>query len=133
MAVGVETQAMSEGRLRAKLFFGYALDEANEPTVSIFKLSSNLGQRKTFLPFRHDPIEGIDSTMCHGVSLWFAPFENGRQVFSASFSQVVTWTRMSRSDQLPVTPGFIICKSDNPVCDSRNSRQAFSSRVRSCP
>ena len=71
---------MSKGRLRAKLFFGYALNEANEPTVSMFKLSSNFGQRKTFLLFRHDPIEGIDSAMCDGVSLWLAPFENGRQV-----------------------------------------------------
>src|SRR2546422_8238724 len=56
---------------------------------------------------------------------------SGRCV-NASSSHVVTWARMSLTDQSPVTPGFISCASDSPAYDSSNAPHAVSSRCRRC-
>ena len=52
--------------------------------------------------------------------------------FSASSSHVVTCARISFTDQLPMTPGSVICASDKPAYDSLIAAQAFSSRFSSC-
>src|SRR5256885_277908 len=57
---------------------------------------------------------------------------SGRCV-NASSSHVVTWARMSLTDQAPVTPGFSSCASDSPAYDALNASHAASSRRRSCP
>src|SRR5213593_3089384 len=56
---------------------------------------------------------------------------SGRCV-NASASHVLTCARMARTDQSPVTPGFISCASDKPAYDSSNALHAVSSRRRSC-
>src|SRR5438093_132170 len=56
---------------------------------------------------------------------------SGRCV-NASSSHVVTWARMSLTDQSPVTPGFISCASDSPAYDALNAPHAASRRRRSC-
>src|SRR5437667_11694442 len=56
---------------------------------------------------------------------------SGRCV-NASSSHVVTWARMSLTDQSPVTPGFISCAADNPAYDALNAPHAASSRRKRC-
>src|SRR2546422_2697817 len=60
------------------------------------------------------------------------PLMMSGRCFSASSSHVVTWARMSLTDQLPVTPGSVSCESDKPAYDSLIAAHALSSLFKSC-
>jgi hypothetical protein len=81
VTVGIETQAMAEGRFGTELFFRDAVDVDRELAMSIFKVLSDLRQSQASLLLRHDSIEAVDSAMCDGVSRRLAPLENRWEVF----------------------------------------------------
>jgi hypothetical protein len=115
VTVGVETQAMAEGRFGAELFVRDAVDVDRELAMSIFKLLSDLRQGQASLLLSHNSIKAVDSAMCDGVSRWLAPLENRWEVFERFLLPVVTWARMSRTDHSPLTRGLIIWESGNPA------------------
>ena len=76
VAVGVEAQAMAEGRFGAELFFRHAGDVGSETSMRILKVPSDLRQSQTSPLLRHNSIAAIDSAMGDGISRQLVAFEN---------------------------------------------------------
>src|SRR5947209_11858446 len=59
------------------------------------------------------------------------PMMMSGRYFSASSSHVVTWARMSFTDQVSMAPGSVSCESDKPRYDSLRAAHDLSSCCRS--
>ena len=79
MAVGIEPQAMAEGRLPREVLFGHAVQVVEEPRVRFLQLPQDFGERHVPFLFRHLCIEGIDAAGLD-ISRWSTSGEDQRQI-----------------------------------------------------
>ena len=79
MAVGIESEAMSEARLLREVLFRHTLKVADESAVRFLQLAQDLGERKAAFLFCHLRIESIEATVLD-IARQLLPVDDERQI-----------------------------------------------------
>ena len=73
VAVRIEAETTAEARFSGELSLGRRPDQGDEPAVSVVQVSEHLGERTAPLLRAHSSVEGVDTSVGHGVAWESAP------------------------------------------------------------